>query len=521
MELGPPPFNADYLYPVPGDTMIRTIDRQDWDTVFHLSGPVFYFFGFTILIPSIIAIFMREWNSFFDFFIASLLFMAIGLALKKGFKPKHDAMWLHGMGVAAFTWLGVMLIGAIPYYMSGHFLSYLDCCLDTMSGMTTTGLILIQDVDHLSVSMNLWRHMLTFIGGQGIVIIALSFIPVLGIGFKSMVGEGKEERMVPNVRDTGRAIWMISLLYLAIGTLIFFVIGIFAGLKPGWSLFHGVNLFMSTWSTGGFAPQSQNVIYYHNFPIEIVCTLISIIGSMNFGLHYYVWFKQRKELIKDIETKSLMITMTLTLMIVAYGLIKQGIYPNFMSLARKSIFLLVSGHTTTGTMNIYTVQFVNLWGPVALLGLTMAMAFGGSSASTAGGFKGLRIGIAVRGIMADIKKLFTPTGSVVVEKYNHIEEGVLSDKLVRGAISIIILYIIIYGGGALLGMFHGYPALSALFESVSAGSNSGLSCGITSVSMPWDMKVYYIAAMWLGRLEFTAIIVFFTMIIRSIIQKRH
>lgn len=277
---------------------------------------------------------------------------------------------------------------------------------------------------------------------------------------------------------------------------------------------------MSTWSTGGFAPQSQNILYYHHFPIEILCTLFSIIGSMNFGLHYYVWFRQRKELIKDIETKSLFITSTLTLMIVAYGLLQQGLYPNFLSLARKSIFLLVSGHTTTGTMNIYTVQFVNLWGPVALLGLTMAMAFGGSSASTAGGFKGLRIGIAFRGIAADIKKIFTPSGSVVVEKYNHIEEGVLSDKLVRGAMSIILLYIIIYAGGALLGMAHGYPVMSALFESVSAGSNSGLSCGITSTSMPWDMKVYYILAMWLGRLEFTAILVFFTMIFRTLVQKK-
>jgi len=213
--------------------------------------------------------------------------------------------------------------------------------------------------------------------------------------------------------------------------------------------------------------------------------------------------------------------MTITFMIIVYGLLKQGIYPAFLSLVRKSLFLLVSGHTTTGTMTIYTVQFVNLWGPVALMGLTVAMAFGGSSASTAGGFKGLRIGIAARGIIADIKKLFTPSGSIVVEKYNHIEEGVLSDKLVRSAFAIILLYIIIYVGGTVLGMMHGYPAMSALFESVSAGSNSGLSCGITAVSMPWDMKVYYILAMWLGRLEFTAIIVFVTMIVRTLIQKRH
>jgi trk system potassium uptake protein TrkH len=501
--------------------MIREIDRHDWHTVFHLSGPVFYFFGFVLFVPALIALFMQEWSSFFDFWITGLLFIIVGLLLKNGFRHKHDATWLHGMGVAAFCWLGVMFIGAIPYYFSGHFLSYLDCCFDMMSGMTTTGLILIQNVDHLPVSINIWRHILTFIGGQGIVIIALSFVPVLGIGFKAMVGEGKEERMVPNVRDTGRAIWQISLIYLGIGTLLFFVVGLFAGLKPGWSLFHGLNLFMSTWSTGGFAPQSQNVLYYHNFPIEIFCTLFSIIGSMNFGLHYYVWFKQRKELIKDIETKSLMITMTITFMIIVYGLLKQGIYPAFLSLVRKSLFLLVSGHTTTGTMTIYTVQFVNLWGPVALMGLTIAMAFGGSSASTAGGFKGLRIGIAARGIIADIKKLFTPSGSIVVEKYNHIEEGVLSDKLVRSAFAIILLYIFIYVGGTVLGMMHGYPAMSALFESVSAGSNSGLSCGITAVSMPWDMKVYYILAMWLGRLEFTAIIVFVTMIVRTLIQKRH
>jgi trk system potassium uptake protein len=495
--------------------MKRHITFKDWSIILNLTGSIIFYFGFTMLIPMIIAIFSKEYNSFINFTIGFLLCFVSGYILRKLFKLEKETEWIHGMSATTISWLIAMLFGAVPYYLSGFFRSYLDACFDTMSGLTTTGLFTMQNIDHAPISINIWRHVLTFIGGQGIVVIALAFLaPLGGLAFKALVGEGKEERLTPSMRETGKAIWFISLIYLFIATIGYFFIGLNMGLKPGWSLFHGVCAFMSAWSTGGFGPQSQNTLYYHSFPFEIISMIFMIIGSMNFGLHYYVWFKNKKELIKDIEIKSFFVTCTITFVLLLYGLIKDRIYTTFLPLIRKSLFILISGHTTTGNQTIYSVQFVTHWGSIGLLAIILAMAFGGSSASTAGGFKGLRIGILFKATIAEIKKYFLPPGGVVVEKFNHLQENVLSDKVVRSAALIVILYILMHTVGTLVGVMNGYPVIQSLFESISAGSNTGLSCGITSTLMPASMKITYIMNMWLGRLEFIAVFVFIFLIFR-------
>jgi len=500
------------------DKMIPDISSDDWSTILHFSGSVFFFLGLTVLIPSIIAIFATEWLNAVDFFFTASLLLSLGGVLFLYFQPKRDSSWLHGLCISAFSWIVSMFILALPYYFSHHFVSYLDACFDVMSGMTTTGLIMIQDIDHLPISLNIWRHMLTFIGGQGIVIIAVAFIPSIGLNYKAMVGEGKEERLQPSVKQTGRYIWLISLFYLMVGSLILFIIGLTIGLKPGWSLFHAVTMFMSTWSTGGFAPQSVNALYYHNIGYEMALSVFSILGSMNFGLHYCIWYKKKKAILEDIETRSLMVTMTLIFLLMSYFLIKQGIYPSSLALYRKLIVQLISGHTTTGIQTIYSVQFINLWSPITQIGILAAMAIGGSSASTAGGFKGIRMGIVFQSIVQDIKQFFMPANSVHISFFQHIGKQVLTDKVIKSALTIIVLYILFYGAGAVLGMIYGYPANQALFDSISAGSNTGLSAGLVNIQMPSVMKIFYIISMFFGRIEFFSGFVFITFIIHQFFQ---
>jgi trk system potassium uptake protein TrkH len=498
--------------------MIPDIRSEDWSTIFHFSGSVFCFLGATLLIPVVIALFAAEWHSAVNFFFTTSLLLSLGCFFYVRFQPKRDANWLHGMCISAFSWIISMFILALPYYLSHHFLSYTDACFDVMSGMTTTGLIMIQDIDHLPISLNIWRHILTFIGGQGIIIIAVAFIPSVGLNYKAMVGEGKEERLLPNVKQTGRFIWIISLLYLAVGTLILFIIGLTIGFTPGWSLFHAVSMFMSTWSTGGFAPQSLNAIYYHNLLYEIAMTVFSIVGSMNFGLHYYVWFKKRRALLDDIETKSLLVSVTVLFLVMATFLMRQGIYPNLIAIFRKIVFNLISGHTTTGTQTIYSVQFINLWSPMVLSGVIVAMAIGGSSASTAGGFKGIRMGILFHSIVQDIKQYFMPSSSVNVSFFQHLGKQILTDKVIKSTMTVILFYLFFYITGAIMGVAYGYPVSQAVFDSVSAGSNTGLSAGLVSVSMPYPMKVFYILSMFLGRVEFFSGLVFITFLIRYVLQ---
>jgi trk system potassium uptake protein TrkH len=319
------------------------------------------------------------------------------------------------------------------------------------------------------------------------------------------VGEGKEEKLLPNVVQTARAIWLISLVYLFIGSIAIWIAGIYEGMAFDRAFFHGIWLFMGAWSTGGFAPQSQNLLYYHSLLIEIITMIIFIIGSFNFAVHYAVWMGDRKEIYRNVELISFFITVMLTFTIVVLGLIKTGIYPDALIMFRKGFYTIASAHTTTGNQTIYSRQFIKDWGPFAMVGVTIAMAIGASACSTGGGFKGLRMGIIFKGFIQEMKGIISPESTVVVQKIHHIKDIVINDKLVRGSLFIVLCYIFIYGLGTVVGVFYGYPIPDALFDSVSAGSNTGLSAGVTSAAMPVFLKIVYIFEMWAGRLEFMSI----------------
>jgi trk system potassium uptake protein TrkH len=262
---------------------------------------------------------------------------------------------------------------------------------------------------------------------------------------------------------------------------------------------------MAAFDTGGFSPQSQNILYYHSFAYEVITVIIMVLGALNFKLHYHLWMGNRKEIVKNIETRTLFVTIIATFAIVAVGLAQTGIYPAAVTLFRKGFYQLISGHTGTGFQTIYALQFGTDWNQLALVGIIIAMALGGAVCSTTGAIKMLRIGIIFKAFKEDLKKIILPEKAIVIEKFHHIREIFLEDKLVRSALMITLAYIILYALGALVGMFYGYPFIGALFESTSAAANVGLSCGITNIAMPAALKVTYILQMWAGRLEFMSV----------------
>ncbi len=463
-----------------------------------------------MLIPLIASLLLREINSVFDFLISISIATITGLLLmtlgKKAKEIKAYVQWKHGFVVASLSWIILMVLCAVPYYLSGNYKSFLDSCFDVMSGFTTTGLTLIQDLDHISVGLNMWRHILTFVGGQGMVVLALSFLVKKTSGaYKLYVGEAKDIDLVPNVKGTARIIWKISMVYLLVGTLALWICGIFIGLKPQSAFFHGIFIFASSWSTGGFAPNLQNMMYYHSLTYEIITIVIMILGSFNFGLHFAIWRGKKKEIIKNIETQNFFITAFLTSVLAVLALSKIGVYTNSISLFRRVIYNVLSAHTTTGFGNVYARQFALEWGDFGILIMVIAMLIGGSACSTAGGFKGLRVGIVFKSIFADIKRLLSSERNVKVFKYHHIKDNILDDGVVKASALIIICYIITFTIGTAIGTYYGYSMPNAAFEAASVTGNVGLSIGITSASMPTLLKVYYIIAMYLGRLEFLSV----------------
>jgi trk system potassium uptake protein TrkH len=479
---------------------------NDFKIIGLYAGKVIIGLALLMIVPLVIALSFAEWNPAIDFAIAIGACLSFGLASEIICQTTQEPKWSHGLVIASFSWFAAMVLGAIPHWLSGHFGSFIDAMFDVMSGYTTTGLYLIQDLDHISNSLNMWRHLLTYVGGQGIIVVALTFLLRGSAGaYKMYVGEGKDERLLPNVIRTARAIWLVSLAYLAVGSLALWITGVAIGQSLSRSLLHAVWVFMGAWSTGGFAPQSYNTFYYHSLAYEIICVIIFVVGSFNFALHWSLWTGRRSELWKDIEMISFTATLTIAMIIATTGLMQLGVYTDSVALFRKMSYQLFSGHTTTGFSTIYSRTFVRQWGPLAMLGVILAMAIGASACSTAGGFKGIRMGIIFTAVTQEIRRMILPESSHVVQKWHHITTRVLDDATVRAAMLIVLSYIATYAIGTLVGVFYGYGFIDSLFDAVSTGSNTGLSCGLTSPSMPTAMKIIYILMMWAGRLEFMSV----------------
>jgi trk system potassium uptake protein len=478
----------------------------DFKIIGLYTGKVIIGVGLLMVIPLGTSLLFREWNPVFDFLLAVGACLVFGLGLEVLCQTSRDPAWGHGLVVVSFSWFMATVLGAIPHYLSGHFSSYLDAMFDVMSGYTTTGLIMVQDLDHVSHGLNMWRHVLTFAGGQGIIVIALTFLFQGTAGaYKIYVGEGKDEQLLPNVIQTARTIWLVSLTYLMVGSFFLWVAGMYLGMAPVRGLLHAVWIFMSSWSTGGFAPQSYNSFYYHSLLYEVITVPIFVIGSFNFALHWAVWTGKKTEIYRNIEIISFFTTAMIAMLLTMAGLMELNVYPDIIALFRKMFYQVASAHTTTGLGTIYSRTFVRQWGTMAMLGIILAMAIGASACSTAGGFKGIRMGIIFKGVIQDVRRLISPESARIVEKWHHISTRLLDDATVRTVMLIVLSYVGIYALGTVVGVYYGYDLVQAMFDSVSAGSNSGLSCGVVSPTMPTFMKVVYIFQMWAGRLEFMSL----------------
>jgi len=497
--------------------MVLKPHLEDFKIIGYYLGKITIGIGLFMLIPIVCALGFKEVSPTFDFFIGIGIAFLTGFILTKACYTEKDLNWMQGMIVVSLSWLVATIIGAIPLYLSGHFKTYLDACFDAMSGFATTGLTIIQDLDHLSYTHNLWRHLIMFIGGQGIVIVALSlFVKGISGAFKMYVGEARDEKVLPNVVHTARFIWLVSIVYLIIGTAALSIAAILGGMKVHNAFFHSLCIFMTAFDTGGFAPQSQSILYYHNMAFETITIVIMVLGAINFNLHYHLWSGKLRELYRNIEVRAFSLSVVIIFIITAIGLSRVMLYSTPGILFRKGFYQFISAHTGTGFQTIYAQQFPNGWSQLSLTGLIFAMALGGAVCSTTGAIKMLRIGIIMKAIKEDIRRIMLPEKAIVVQRFHHIKNIFLEDKQVRAALVISLCYLALYAVGALVGMFFGHPFVNSLFESTSAAANVGLSCGITDAGMPVILKITYMIQMWAGRLEFMSIFTLFGFLIAAI-----
>ena len=482
--------------------MIISPDRRDFSTILNILGRLILGLSLFMIIPAIVALIKGEYSPLLDFLVGFAFSASLGMILTLIFPIKKEAGWIHAFFIVSLGWLVFSLLGAIPLYLSAHFSSFIDAWFESMSGFTTTGLILIQDLDHLSISHNMWRHLTMFIGGQGIILASLSILTrarSVALGF--YIGEGRQEKILPNVIATARFIWKVSFVYLILGVITFFTILYSQGLSGQRSFFHALWLFFASFDTGGFTPQAQNIAYYHSFSLEIATIVFMILGAINFNLHFWLWNKSKKEIFRNFEIRTFFFTICSLSLILYFSLIKIG-----PAMFRKGFYQLISAHSGCGFTNLASGE-LNHFPALGLLAVIFAMMIGGGICSTTGGIKLMRVGIVFKSFFMEIKRWMMPFRAVYKDRFHHLQSLVLSDKRMKEAYLFFFIFIFTYVAGAIVAMGFGYPALAALFESVSATANVGLSVGVISPIMPLTLKLVYIFQMWAGRLEFISIFV--------------
>lgn len=481
--------------------------RADFRIIGFYLGRILVLVGFASIAPLGWAALSREWAPASSFLLMSGIYFLLGVAGISLRPAKERLHWSHGMVVVALTWLVVPGIAAIPLALSGHYAGPVDAMFDAMSGLTTTGLSLVQDLDHLASSLNFWRHLLHFLGGQGIIIAVLSIFA--GGGAVALyLGEARDERILPSVTSTARFIWAAAAMHLVVGVT---ALGLVAWRVLGFgftrSFFHGLMVFFAAFDTGGFAPQSTSLGYYHSQIFEFVTAVLMVAGALSFGVHYALWKGRRRAVLDNLETRTLLITLATTLGLTIVGLAVTGAFTSTFGLARYSFFQVVSAHTGTGFATVPVAELAR-WSGLAFGGLMVAMALGGMGSSTAGGVKALRVGLTVKAMGAEVKRVLVPEGALVRRSYVQSGKQRLTPELAQAAMTVSLLYVALYIFGAGVGIAYGYGLAPSLFESVSAGANVGLSVGITQPTMPVVLKLAYIAQMWMGRLEFVAVFAF-------------
>ncbi|HEX2028822.1 MAG TPA: TrkH family potassium uptake protein, partial [Nitriliruptorales bacterium] len=481
-------------------------DRDDARIVGFYVGKVINLLGLLQAVPATLALLLNEWNALTAFGVGGGLAVTFGRLTDARLRTRRELEWSHGMLIVALSWLVGSIFCAVPLYLSGHFQGYVDAMFEAMSGLTTSGLSLTQDVDHLAYSMNLWRHLTHFAGGQGIVLAVLTlFAGAAGRAGTLYVGEARDERIMPNVIRSARFIWRVSFAYLAVGTVVLFVAIAVSGVEPWRALFDATNLLIAAFDTGGFTPHSPSVAYYHSYAVEATASVFMVAGALSFGVHYQLWRGDRRELMRHIETRSLVVTMLILSALAFVGLGRAGTFTDAGPMFRKGFFTILSAHTGTGFQVNSPRLFATEWGLLAPAAVVGAMALGGMASSTAGGIKAIRIGITAKGLLKDIRRVLLPESALVVETYHAQRRRILRDEQIRSAVTILTLYLLTYLAGGVLGLFYGFEFTEAMFESTSATANVGLSIGIVAPDLAMPLKLTYIVQMWVGRLEFMAV----------------
>ena len=410
-----------------------------------------------------------------------------------------------GFLVVVLVWLVACLVGAIPFYLNFYpALSFTDALFESVSGLSTSGATIFSHLDTMPHSILYYRQQLTLLGGIGIVVIALSVLPVLGIGGMQLYiaetgGPVKTSRLRPRLRQTAKALWLIYA-----GLVIACALAYWLGGMPPFDAF---TQSFSTVATAGFSIHDQNLAFYHSHWIEGISIIFMILGSTNFGLHYQCFRQKRLSVYwQDPEFMMYLKILVIMILIVIATLVFYGAYQqHFFRITANSAFTVTTILSTTG----YTLINVDEWPTFIPYLLMFGCLIGGCGGSTSGGIKVLRFMLLKRQGERELQRLIHPQGVFSV----YLGEQPLPEKIIQGvwgfvAIFFVLLILIILG---LLAT--GLDFRTAFGSAAGALANTGIGLGKTALTFENinnPAKWILTFAMFAGRLEILTILVLFT-----------
>lgn len=498
--------------------MLQRFTLDDVRTIGHYLGVLILFMAVALAVPFLVALAAQEWKPAANYFLAIGISLTLGSALRLLRVSPARLSRRQALAVTGFAWIVLAVIAAIPLYLSGHFNRFIDALFEGVSGLTTTGASLAVDLDHISYADNVWRFMMTLLGGLGLIVVALS----LGLfgkrsGASLYSSEGRSDHLVPNVVQTTQFIAKFALAFIIAAAFVLSLILMFAGFEPVRAAFHSVCLAVSAFMTGGFTPMSQSITYYHSFPLEVILMLLMLAGSISFTLHAELRKGRVAAFFRDIEVRTMVIWLAIATCVMAASLSVSMSFSDLPTMLRRGVFMVVSSFSTTGFQNITTNQLIGVFSSGAFIALAVCMAVGGSAGSTTGGLKLLRMGIMAKSIVSTIKEALAPDSARVAVTYYRLGRRRVSPDIVKEAMTVFVLYVSTYTIGSLVGIAHGFDAMQAIFESVAMASNGGITSGLVAPDMPLTLEVFYIFEMWAGRLEFVTLLALLVEVVVSVL----
>ena len=471
-------------------------------TVFFAIGILLIILGAFMLIPFIVEFIYDEENSTFLSSSALTTFIGILLILTN-LEENRKLNLQQAFLLTTLSWLSIAVFGSIPFIFSDLNLSIVDSFFESMSGITTTGSTIIVNLESTPKSILIWRAILQWLGGIGVIVMAITILPLLNVGgmqlFKKDQVSAASEKILPKTREVTLVISIIYLvLTLTCGVAYWFV---------GMNLFDSIAHSMTTIATGGFSTHSDSIGYFQNPKIEIISIIFIILGSLPF-IAYIKFFKGEKKIfLKDSQIRGLLNILIISiLLMIAYLMFDNKTY-DFLDNLRISTFNVVSILSGTG----YVTSDFSSWGKFPLIFFLFLMFIGGCAGSTTCGIKIFRFQILGRFIISQIKKLVYPHG-IFPLKYNN---EIISNTFIYSIITFVFLYFFIFFILAALLSINGLDFVTSISGSASAISNVGPGLGDiigpdgNFSDLPNFSKLSLSLGMLLGRLELFAVLVLF------------